>query len=117
MAVEPLSGRRSVELRERRTRTDWPHFVRDIARRWALRDRFEFIYTPKHDSWLNMAEIELNVLIRQCLDRRIDNIAEMRAEIAAWQRARNNARSQIDRQFTSRDARIKLKRPYPTLQT
>lgn len=54
----------------------------------ALRDRFDFVYTPKHGSWLNMAEIELNVLIRQCLDRRIDNIREMRSEVAAWQERR-----------------------------
>lgn len=82
-----------------------------------LWDRFEFIYTPKHGSWLNMAEIELNVLIRQCLDRRIDNLREMRGEVAAWQERRNNATSHIDWQFTTRDARIKLKRLYPTLQT
>jgi len=148
LAVEPLSGRRSIELRQRRTRADWSYFLRDIARLWAeaetitlvmdnlnthaagslyetfrpaaakaLRDRFEFIYTPKHGSWLNMAEIELNVLIRQCLDRRIDNIAEMRAEITAWQRARNNAGAKIDWRFTTPDARIQLKRLYPTLIT
>jgi hypothetical protein len=81
----------------------------------SLWDRFEFIYTPKHGSWLNMAEIELNVLIRQCLDRRIDNIREMRREVAAWQAARNTARAGIDWHFTTRDARIKLKRLYPTL--
>jgi hypothetical protein len=81
----------------------------------ALWDRFEFINTPKHGSWLNMAEIELNVLIKQCLDRRIDNIKEMRAEVDAWQRDRNNAHSRIDWQFTCKDARIKLKRLYPTL--
>ena len=83
----------------------------------ALWDRFEFVYTPKHGSWLNMAEIELNVLIRQCLDRRIDNIREMRSEVAAWQQARNNAGSRIDWHFTTGDARVKLKRLYPTLQT
>ena len=83
----------------------------------ALWDRFEFIYTPKHGSWLNMAEIELNVLIRQCLDRRIDNVREMRDEVAAWQQARNNAGAGIDWQFTTPDARINLKRLYPTLQT
>jgi hypothetical protein len=64
-----------------------------------------------------MAEIELNVLSRQCLDRRIDNIREMRDEVAAWQERRNNANARIDWQFTTRDARIKLKRLYPTLQT
>ena len=83
----------------------------------ALWDRFEFVYTPKHGSWLNMAEIELNVLIKQCLDRRIDNQNEMQAEVQAWQKRRNNANSRIDWQFTSKSARIKLKRLYPTLDT
>jgi len=82
----------------------------------ALWDRFEFIYTPKHGSWLNMAEIELNVLIKQCLNRRIGDINEMRAEVGAWQDNRNNAQSKIDWRFTSDNARIKLKRLYPTLQ-
>ena len=80
-----------------------------------LWDRFEFVYTPKHGSWLDMAEIELNVLIRQCLNRRIDNVAEMQAEVAAWQNGRNNMDARIDWRFTSDDARIKLKRLYPTL--
>lgn len=83
----------------------------------ALWDRFEFVYTPKHGSWLNIAEIELNVLIRQCLDRRIDNIGEMQREVAAWQERRNNAKSKIDWHFSTPNARIKLKRLYPTLQT
>ena len=64
-----------------------------------------------------MAEIELNVLIRQCLDRRIDTIGEMRHEVAAWQERRNNANAKIDWQFTAANARTKLKRLYPTLQT
>ncbi len=81
----------------------------------ALWDRFEFVYTPKHGSWLNMAEIELNVLSKQCLARRIDNLDEMSKEVAAWQKHRNNANSRIDWQFTTADARIKLKRLYPTL--
>lgn len=82
----------------------------------ALWDRFEFVYTPKHGSWLNMAEIELNVLIGQCLNRRIDNIAEMQAEVAAWEIRRNNMNATINWQFTTSDARIKLKRLYPTLE-
>jgi len=81
----------------------------------ALWDRFEFVYTPKHGSWLNMAEIELNVLIKQCLDRRIDTLAEMQAEVAAWQHRRNNRNATINWQFTTKEARIKLKRLYPTL--
>ncbi len=81
----------------------------------ALWDRFDFVYTPKHGSWLNMAEIELNVLIRQCLARRIDNLDEMQNEVDAWQQCRNNADAKIDWQFTCDNARIKLKRLYPTL--
>ena len=148
MAVEPLSGQRLVRVTARRTRTDWAHFLTDIARRWpraekitlimdnlnthgpgslyatfapriakALWNRFEFVYTPKHGSWLNMAEIELNVLVRQCLARRIETIGEMRHEVAAWQERRNTANAKIDWQFTATNARTKLNRLYPTLQT
>ena len=78
-------------------------------------DRFEFIYTPKHGSWLNMAEIELNVLMGQCLNRRIDNMEEMKVEVNAWQQHRNNKEATINWQFTKDDARIKLKRLYPTI--
>jgi len=146
MAVEPLAGRRTVRIMERRTKSDWASFLEEIAAGYlqaekvtllmdnlnthspgalyerfapaaakALRDRFEFVYTPKHGSWLNMAEIELNVLVRQCLNRRIAELAEMRAEVEAWQNERNNADSRIDWQFTCEKARIKLKRLYPTL--
>ena len=81
----------------------------------ALWDRFDFVYTPKHGSWLNIAEIELSVLVRQCLNRRIDTLAEMRSETTAWQDQRNNLEAKIDWQFTAEDARIKLKRLYPTV--
>ncbi len=104
MANEPLAGKRLVEITERKTKTQWAHFVERIAGTYPeaegiilvmdnlnthnpgalyeafdpekakkLWDRFEFVYTPKHGSWLNMAEIELNVLTRQCLNRRIDD--------------------------------------------
>lgn len=79
-----------------------------------LWDRFEFVYTPKHGSWLNMAEIELNVLNSQCLNRRIDNIETIEKETLAWQNHRNNKGAKVDWQFTTNDARIKLKRLYPT---
>jgi len=146
MAVEPLAGKRLVEITERKTKADWALFLEQISDSYdqaeritlvmdnfsthgpgalyetfapvtakALWDRFEFIYTPKHGSWLNMAEIELNVLIRQCLNRRIGDIGEMTTEVRAWQNNRNNSQSRIDWQFTSEDARIKLKRLYPTL--
>ena len=80
----------------------------------ALWDRFEFIHTPRHGSWLNVAEVELNVLIRQCLNRRIDSIDVMRDEVAAWQASRDRLNAKVDWQFTSDDARVKLKRLYPT---
>ena len=82
-----------------------------------LLDRFEFVYTPKHGSWLNMAEIELNVINGQCLNRRIDNIDDIRDEAHAWQDYRNKQNAIIDWQFTTDDARIKLKRLYPSLIT
>lgn len=78
-------------------------------------DRFEFIYTPKHGSWLNMAEIELHVLMGQCLNRRIDKIKIMKEEVEAWHIDRNNKEAKINWQFTNQDARIKLKRLYPTI--
>lgn len=81
----------------------------------ALRDRFEFVYTPKHGSWLNMAEIELNVLISQCLNARIDNIEKVRQQVEAWMMHRNNLKAKVNWQFTIDKARIKLKRLYPTL--
>lgn len=80
-------------------------------------DRFEFIYTPKHGSWLNMAEIELNVLMGQCLNRRISNIETMNGEVQAWQNHRNSKEAIINWQFTNDKARIKLKRLYPTIST
>ena len=80
-----------------------------------LWDRFEFIYTPKHGSWLNMAEIELHVMSSQCLNRHIDNKEIIQQEINAWQSERNNKNSKINWQFTTKDARIKLKRLYPSI--
>jgi hypothetical protein len=79
----------------------------------ALWDRYEFIYTPKHGSWLNMAEIELNVLMGQCLAGRIPELNKVKSEAKAWQEARNNKNAKINWQFTTDDARIKLKRLYP----
>lgn len=83
------------------------------ARRLA--ERLEIHYTPKHGSWLNMAEIELSVLKGQCLDRRIAEMATMQAEVAVWETGRNNSVKKIDWHFTSSDARVKLKRLYPKL--
>jgi hypothetical protein len=80
----------------------------------ALWDKFEFVYTPKHGSWLNMAEIELNVLTGQCLNRRIDDLKVVMKETRAWQELRNNKNAKINWQFQIENARIKLSRLYPT---
>jgi DDE superfamily endonuclease len=84
------------------------------ARRLA--DRLELHYTPRHGSWLNMAEIELAMLAQQCLDRRLADRATLEREAAAWQAARNRAGRGVNWRFTTEDARIKLKRLYPTTQ-
>ena len=147
LASEPLKGKRYVEVTERKTKTDWAKFIKQIADEWyksaekitlvmdnlpthtagalyetypaieakRIWDRFEFIYTPKHGSWLNMAEIELNVLMGQCLNRRIDKMQTMEVEVNAWCLHRNNKKATINWQFTNQDARIKLKRLYPTI--
>jgi hypothetical protein len=81
-----------------------------------LAEKLEIHYTPKHGSWLNIAEIELSVLSRQCLERRVPDCATLAAEVAAWQDDRNAARGTVDWRFTTADARIKLKRLYPSLQ-
>jgi len=83
------------------------------ARRLA--DKLEIHHTPKHGSWLNVAEIELGVLGRQCLDRRIPDRATLQAEVDAWAQRRNAAGGAIDWRFTTQDARIKLKRLYPSV--
>lgn len=83
----------------------------------ALYERLEIHYTPKHGSWLNMAEIELSVLTGQCLNRRIGTKEELMREVATWERQRNEAEAKIDWRFTTDDARIKLKKLYPTIKT
>jgi hypothetical protein len=84
------------------------------ARRLA--ERFEWHYTPKHGSWLNMAESELGVLASQCLDRRIRDKETLSREVAAWQASRNKNQTKADWRFTTADARIKLKRLYPRFE-
>ena len=86
--------------------------AKEAKRIW---DRFEFVYTPKHGSWLNMAEIELNVLMGQCLSRRIDNMEIIKKEVGAWQAHRNNKEATIEWQFTNDKARVKLKKLYPSI--
>jgi len=88
-------------------------FPAEEARR--LVERFEWHYTPKHGSWLDLAESELSVLSRQCLDRRIPDKEKLIKEVAAWQNNRNTKHAKADWQFTTADARVKLKRLYPTL--
>jgi hypothetical protein len=89
-------------------------FAPEEARRIIA--RLEFVHTPKHGSWLNMAEIELGVVARQCLGRRIPDMGTLRSEVAAWERDRNAAAAKPDWQFRTADARTKLKRLYPTLE-
>ena len=81
-----------------------------------LRERLEIHHTPKHGSWLHMAEIELSVLSRQCLDRRIPDPITLAQEVGAWERQRNATHCRIDWRFTTHDARSKLKRLYPSIQ-
>jgi hypothetical protein len=79
----------------------------------ALAQRLEIHHTPKHGSWLNIAEIELSALTRQCLDRRISDLEVLNGELAAWQAATNADQRQVDWQFTTEDARVKLRHLYP----
>ncbi len=81
-----------------------------------LVEQLEWHYTPKHGSWLNVAEMELSVLARQCLDRRIPDEETLRREVSAWEQKRNAAVVKVDWQFTTADARVKLKRLYPTIE-
>jgi len=146
--VEPLAGKRYVNVTEQRTAVDWAHQIKELvdiryphaeritlvmdnlnthvgaslykafepqeARR--LLDKLEIHYTPKHGSWLNMAELELSVLSRQCLDRRIPDQATLEREVKAWEARRNASPAPVNWRFTTADARIKLKRLYPSLQ-
>lgn len=145
--VEPLAGKRHIEVTETRTRKDWAKFVKtmlderyphatkvrlvmdnlnthEIASLYAtfppeearrLADRLEIHYTPKHGSWLNIAEIELSALGAQCLNRRIPDMTIMRQQLLACQKDRNQRGAPINWQFRTEDARIKLSRLYPKL--
>ena len=145
--IEPLAGRRHIEITERRTRQDWARFIKAMlderypeavqvrlvmdnlnthsvaslyetfapAEARRLAQRLEIHYTPKHGSWLNIAEIELSALNGQCLNRRIPDLGHMRAEVAAWEQSRNNRGAPVNWRFTTEDARIKLVRLYPKL--
>lgn len=90
-------------------------FLPDKARKMA--ERMEIHYTPKHGSWLNVAEIELSAFTRQCLSRRIPTIEVLRSEAASWYTTRNAKQKSVDWQFRTENARIKLKRLYPQIQS
>lgn len=89
-------------------------FSPDEAKRIA--DKLEIHYTPKHGSWLDMAEIELGILGRRRLDRRGEHAEQLKQEVASWETQRNAAEANVDWQFTAADARIKLKRLYPSIE-
>jgi hypothetical protein len=148
MLLEPLAGKRHIEITDQRRRVEWAEVMRIVsdelypdaekivvvldnlnthvgaafylafeaqeARR--LVERFELHYTPKHGSWLNMAEIELSALTRQCLDRRIPDKDSLSHEVKAWENQRNSEVVKVHWQFTTADARTKLRRLYPKFQ-
>lgn len=148
MFVEPKAGWRDVSVRERRTKLDWAHEIRQLldgryvgvpkltlimdnlnthttgslyeafvpAEARRLAQRLEIHYTPKHGSWLNIAENELSTLTRQCLDRRIATLPEMRSQVEAWMKKRNRERLQVRWRFTIDRAREKLRRVYPRIE-
>ena len=84
---------------------------------WRLAQKLEIHYTPKHGSWLNIAEIELAALTKQCLDRRIPDRETLRSEVTAWKKKRNETQKGVDWRFTTKNARIKLKRLYPRIES
>lgn len=148
MFVEPLAGKRHVEVTDRRTKTDWALAMRRLSDVYypeaevivvvldnlnthspasfyeafeppeahRLAKRFEFHHTPKHGSWLNMAEIELSALGRQCLAQRIPNMNYLAKEVSSWENERNASVVKVQWRFTTADARIKLTHLYPRIQ-
>jgi len=147
IAVEPLAGRRIIDVRERKTRKDYALFMKQLSEKYpkaeriiliqdnlnthspasfyeafpadeafALAQRFEMIYTPKKASWLNMAEIELSALARQCLDRRIGNMGKLAYEAHYWAEERDRLGITINWNFTKNKARDKFNRFYNTIK-
>lgn len=147
LCVEPLTGKTVVQATERRTAVDFAHFLRELcdgpdrkaeklvvvldnlnlhspaclyeafapAEARRLTEKLEIHHTPKHGSWLNIAEIEQSILSRQCLDQRIGSLTRLRKLITAGEAQRK--RAPIRWRFTTQDARIKLRRLYPSIQT
>ncbi len=114
--IHPRAERISLVMDNLNTHTGaslYKAFPPDEARR--IVDKLEIHYTPKHGSWLNMAEIELSILSRQCLDRRMPDQKALKIEVAAWQTKRNAIARPMEWRFTNEDARVKLKKLYPTL--
>ena len=147
MAVEPLAGRRIVNVTGQKTKRDYAEFMKTLAASYqhaekivlvqdnlnthnpssfyevfpaaeafALAQRFEMVYTPKKASWLNMAEIELSALSKQCLDRRIAKMRTLATEVGSWAKRRNQLKATICWNFTKNDARNKLNRFYETIK-
>ena len=147
IAFEPLTGQRIVEVRDRRTKTDYAHFLNKVAQHYPnatqirvvqdnlnthnpssfyqtfepsvafeLTQLFQMNYTPKSASWLNMVEIELSVLSKQCLSRRIGQVSELERQVNAWVEARNRKQVRVKWQFTLNHARQKFKRFYHNSQ-
>ncbi len=106
------SGWYAINLSTHSPAAFYETFTPEVARHLAK--RIEFVYTPVHGSWLNMAEIELSVLVRQCLRRRLPGIEVLRREAQAWCRERNRLGASVDWRFTTEDARIKLRSLYPS---
>jgi len=146
MAVEPLAGRRMVNVTRQKTKKDYARFMQALsesypkaerivlvqdnlnthnpssfyeafpaAEAFALAQRFEMVYTPKKASWLNMAEIELSALSKQCLDRRIAEMRTLTSQVNSWTTRRNRLKVAIRWNFTKNDAREKLNRFYNTI--
>lgn len=147
MAVEPLAGKRIVDVTEQKTKKDYAEFMKDLAAHYpkadkivlvqdnlnthnpssfyevfdapeafALSQRFQMVYTPKKASWLNMAEIELSALSKQCLDRRIDQRHILAKEVLTWSAKRNRLQTKITWHFTKSKAREKLNKSYNTIK-
>lgn len=147
MAVEPLAGKRIIEVKERRTKKDYALFMKKVEKAYRnadkiilvqdnlnthnpssfyetfspkeafrLSQRFQMVHTPKKASWLNMAEIEMSALSKQCLDRRIGDIKTFSKEVYIWARQRDLKKATISWQFTKSKARKKLKRHYKNIK-
>ncbi len=111
--MEPLGGTHHVSIREHRTAVDWAEEIKYLVD--VMYPDAEKFNTPKHGSWLDLTEIELNVMTRQCLFHRIADIELLRRELSSWETERNTIAAKVDWHFRTGDARIKLKSLYPSL--